>query len=258
MLPTVFASFTNGEVAERLVGSLLESGVAAEDMSLIVKNNHASLEDSNEALVMVDSGDAETIRFGHTGIQTEGSYVHESRIGGGISTSTPDDDVSSVEEMDDSQEAAEEMSYPASAQSYSSQERRDTVQATNTGFFNTTKPNQESLGLPNVDKNAIGDEISSVAIPNLGIAIGDGALATSVMGAGMADEVGGVPAAHIQDYLEDQGVPADLAFMLGADFEKGGAVVAIATPPGGADYDVIQQVLEDVGARNVQLIEATD
>jgi hypothetical protein len=258
MLPTVFASFTNGEVAERLVGSLLQSGVAPEDMSLIVKNNHASLKDSNEALVMVDSGDSETIGYGHTGFQTEGSYIHESRIGGGISTSTADDDVSGVEEMDDSQEASEQMIYPASAQSYSSQERRDTVEATNTGFFNTTKTTREGLGLADVDKNAIGDEISSVAIPHFGLAIGDGALATSVMGAGMADEVGGIPAAHIQDYLEDQGVPADLAFMLSADFEKGGAVVAIATPPGGADYDVIQQVLEEIGARNVQLVEATD
>jgi hypothetical protein len=242
MLPTVFASFKNGEVAERLVGALLEAGVAPEDMSLVVKNENASLKDSNEALLIVDSGDAETINYGHTGIQTEGSYIHESRVGGGISTSSADDDVSGVEEMDDSQEAAEEMTYPASAQSYSSQERRDTIQATNTGFFNTTKPDREGFGLTDVDKNAIGD----------------GALATSVMGAGMADEVGGVPAAHLQDYLEDQGVPADLAFMLGADFEQGGAVVAIATPPGGADYDVIQQVLEDSGARNVQLVEAAD
>jgi len=267
MLPTMFASYLSREQAERLVGALLEAGVPAEDLSVVVRTDPSPpgekthLCESRDGLAIVDSGEGNSPMFGHSAKETEGSFLYESRIGGGISTSSPDDDVSTVDEMDDSQTAAEEMSYPANAKSYSSQERLDVTRATNTGFFNTTDPGLEGLGLTDTGEESYGiheSDISSVIVPGVGLVIGDGALATSLVGAGVATEVGGAPAATILEYLEDTGVPYELAFMLAKDFRTGGAIVAIATPPGGLDLEITQRLLEENGARNVQMVEAVD
>lgn len=267
MLPTVFASFDNPEVAQRLLGALLEAGIAPEDLSLVIKEGDnlrideaEQFEESGAGMAMVDSGEAAPQMIGNPGGQTEGSYTFESQVGGGISTSTRDDSVSGVEEMDDSQSAAEDMTYPASAQSFSSQERFDVAQGANTGFFNTTKPGPEGLGVNPEQDDILPEEseLTSLIVPGLGLVIGDGNLATSVIGAGVATERGGNPAADMKDYLTDQDVPNDLAWMLAKDFEEGGAVLAVAAPPGGADFDVIQGILENVGARNVQMVEAAD
>lgn len=269
MLPTVFGSYTDAERAKILVGALLEAGVAPEDMSVVIHTNGSPaiedgprhLEESEAGMAMVDSGEAQVPQFGHERIQTEGSYIYESKIGGGISTDTPDDSVSGVQDMDDGQEVAEEMIYPASAQSYSSQERFDVAQGADTPFFNTTDPGPESLGLEDTGEDQAGFAdfgLTSLIVPAIGLVLGDGALATEAMGAGLASEKGGTSAATLQDYLQDQNVPRDIAFMLAKDFEEGGAVVAIAAPPGAADSQLIQDVLERNGANNVMMIEAID
>jgi len=268
MQPTVFASFDNGQQAEVLVGALLEAGIAPEDISVIiagrddmaVEGGAPHLEESHAGAAMVDSGESAATLYGHAAEQTAGSYIYESPIGGGISTSSPDDEVSGVEEMDDSQYAAEQMTYPQNAQSYSSQERFDVAQGANTGFFNTTKPGAEGFGPaePNESDLPGEDELTSITVPGVGLVLGDGTLATAIVGAGIATERGGNPAADIEDYLTDQLVPKDLAWMLAKDFREGGAVVAIATPPGEADSDVIEQVLEKIGGRNVRMVEAAD
>lgn len=249
-----------------MVGALLEAGVAPEDISIVIKSNGSmdgsasfQFEEGDAGLAMVDSGEGGASRLGHSGSQTEGSFVYESRIGAGISTSSPDDDVSKVDEMDDSQTAAEEMSYPASAQSYSSQDRIDAARATRHGYFRTTEVGGDGLGLnPSPPRDAFDSGITSVIVPHFALVLGDGPLATAVMGAGVAAQRAGTPAANLQDYLEDQGVPHDLAFMLAKDFEEGGAVLAVAAPPGGIDSEAAVRVLEDSGALNVQLVDAVD
>jgi hypothetical protein len=268
MQPTVFGSIESPDVAERLVGALLEAGVAPEDLSVVIKQRGSQsvegglphLEESGAGMAMVDSGEGEPGLYGNPRIQAEGSFTYESRVGGGISTSNADDDVSGVDEMDDSQAAAEEMTYPANAQSFSSQERFDVAQGASTGFFNTTKPGPGGLSGPEPTNDFLPEEseLTSLIVPGLGLVIGDGNLATSVIGAGVATEAGGSPAAGLKEYLEDLAVPHDLAWMLASDFDRGGAVIAVATPPGEADSDVIQDVLTSVGARNVQLVEAKD
>jgi len=266
MQPTVFGSYSRKEAAESLLGALLEAGVAPEDLSVVVRADGQvkrgdNLEEGVTGLMMVDSGQTNALMYGHVAIQSEGSEIYESRVGGGISTSTPDDDVSSVEEMDDSQDAAEQMTYPATEHSYSEQEEFDTLGATNSGFFNTTKPGIEGLGLVDSGEGRgmeMVSELSSVMLPGFALVLGDGALATAMMGAGVAAVVGGRPAAHLQDYLEDQAVPHDLAFMMARDFEAGGAIVAVAVPPGGLDSEVLRQILETNGAMNVQTVDSPD
>lgn len=264
MLPTVFGSYAQSEAAESLIGALLEAGAAPEDISVVVRTHSTGGGDVSEGvggLLAVDAGQAGTPVYGHVAIQSEGSDIYESRIGGGIGTSSPDDDVSSVAEMDDSQDAAEQMSYPDDQHSFSEEEERDVMHATNTGFFNISRTGRESLGLVDSgedDMSAVPSELSSILLPGFALVLGDGPLATALMGAGVAAVVGGRPAAHLQDYLEDQAVPHDLAFLLARDFEAGGAVVAIAAAPGGLDSYVLQQIMEQQGARNVQTVEAAD
>lgn len=264
MQPTVFASFQDGEQAERIVGALLDAGVAPEDISLVVATKNglgggAQLSESMAGMAVVHATEGGSPQFGHVAEQTDGSYIYESPIGGGISTSTGDDAVSGVEEMDDSQSASENMTYPQSAQSYGSQERFDAAQGANTGFFNTTRPGPEGLGPSDMEENLPGEgELSSMIVPGIGIVLGDGNLATTIVGAGLATEQGGNPAADMQDYLTDQFVPNDLAWLLAKDFREGGAVLAVATPPGALDSSALEQVLESIGAHNVQLVEAAD
>ena len=267
MQPTLFASFQSGEQAETLVGALLEAGVPPEDISVVVAEDGSANEIGEPHLaenpigkIMADSGEGGATLFGHRAEQTSGSYVYESPVGGGISTDSPDDDVSGIEDMDDGQSAAEQMTYPQSAQSYASQERFDVAQGANTGFFNTTRPGKEGFGpaQPDDDNLPGESELTSITVPGIGLVLGDGALATAIVGAGIATERGGNPAADIEEYLTDQMVPKDLAWMLAKDFREGGAVFAVATPPGAANSEVIEEVLGSIGARNVQLVEAAD
>ena len=243
-----------------MIGALLEAGVAPEDLSVVIRNSgHFSFGESQMGLKMVDSGEAGTALYGHPNLEKEGSFYYESQFGGGISTSTPDDDVSKVEEMDESQEESEDLSYPAGERSYSWQEESDVERAAQTGYFNTTDPGAGGLNGRKPLENLPGmSELSAITIPGMGLVIGDGALATVVVGAGVASEAGGAPPAGIHDYLEDQGVPNDIAWLLARDFELGGAVLAVASPPGAVDSDILQTVLESNGANNVQLIDAVD
>ncbi len=264
MLPTVFGSYAHSEAAESLIGALLEAGAAPEDISVIVRTNATGNGEVTEGvggLLAVDAGHAGTPLYGHVAVESEGSEIYESRIGGGISTSSPDDDVSSVGEMDDSQDAAEQMTYPDDQHSFSEDEERDVIHAANTGFFNLSRTGKEGLGMVDSgedDTSAVPSELSSIVLPGFALVLGDGPLATSLMGAGVAAVVGGRPAAHLQDYLEDQLVPHELAFLLARDFEAGGAVVAIVATPGSLDSGILQQIMEQQGANNVQLVEAVD
>lgn len=253
MQPTFYASFTNGEAAERTVGALLEIGVAPDDISLVVKQATrpgADVELVPEPL-MVDAGEGGT--YGdRTGRQTEGSFSRESQVGGGIGTSSPDDDVSGIEEMDDSETVSEDMIYPTSGTSYSSQEDHDVTEAANTGFFNTTIPGRHG----NHAHDGHLDELDSLLVPGFGLVLGGGDLATELIGGGMATDVGGNPAAPLMEYLTDQGVSPDLAHDLGAVFDRGGAVLAVAVSPGKINSEIVLRMLEEAGARNAELVEA--
>src|SRR5579862_548995 len=110
MQPTVFGSFSRAASAETLLGALIGAGAAPEDLSVVIRRNGIPLSDKFEEFTsgreMIESGIEDPPLYGHAAIQAEGSDIYESEIGGGISTSTPDDDVSSVEEMDDSESAS--------------------------------------------------------------------------------------------------------------------------------------------------------
>ena len=257
MQPTVYASFTDAELAERTVGALLEQGVSADDLSLIVYSNGQG-QDPEHAVQMVDSGEAGAPMLGQERDQREGSFLYESQVGGGIETSERNDSVSSVDEMDNAQEAAEDMIYPESGASFSRQEGHDVMEATHHSFFNTTRPGDAGLGTGEVlgeDMTVVEeDELRSMIVPGVGLVLGGGALATNLIGVGIATERGGSPAESMSQYLIDEGVALDQARGLSEDFEGRGAILSISVPPGTVDGEAVMRVLESTGARNVHLV----
>jgi hypothetical protein len=263
MQAIVYASFKDGERAEMAVGGLLDAGVAAEDISAVVnrkeirESDGGEVRETAEGLAMVDSGETGELG-GASRVQREGSMRFESHIGGGIATSTREDSVSGVEEMDDSQEFAENMSYP-DAGSYSSQEARDVAEGANTGYFDTTKPQNESLYGERTEEIGMtlssGDDLESLIVPGLGLVLGSGPLATAVLGAGLATESGGAPAASLADYLQDQGVEKGLSYQLSKDFEEGGAIIAVAAPVGQVQQESVETVLNGYGATRLETVE---
>lgn len=264
MQQTFYASFPDEEHAEIAIGGLLDAGIAAEDLSAVIYRNNAAdvpLQDSGAGLSLVGSGETAIDFATPQAEQKEGSYRYESQIGGGISTSNPDDAVSGIEEMDDASAVAEDMIYPASGASYSSQEGHDVIEGAVTGFFDTTKPedsalygNREEQAHANTDLVEESD-LDSLMVPGLGLVLGGGALATQVIGAGVATEAGGRPAASIAEYLKDLNVPIDETYKLAQDFEKGGAIVSVVLPIGEVQQEEIEDFLTRSGALNIQLVE---
>src|SRR5688500_5835502 len=116
MDPTLFASYRDPDAAERAFNALLDAGVQPEDLSLLVNNfAEGGPTTSSDLTGTYDPAVGSALvdmTVGEAHIETEGSFVHESQIGGGINTSTREDSVSGVEEMDDGQAVAEDMIYP--------------------------------------------------------------------------------------------------------------------------------------------------
>lgn len=92
--------------------------------------------------------------------------------------------------------------------------------------------------------------VASLAIPGFGLVLGGGALAVAV--AGLAATAGaGAVAGGVVGYLKDQGVPADDIPIYQAAYEDGGAIlsVVIQDPMKAA---IVQDLLRKYGASNVR------
>ena len=118
MTTILYAGYESFENAERVFGELLELGVPPEDMSLVCSFKRRSPQALEDALKMVDSGQVhfDEVRLGPGRFEAEGLEGLESSVGAGIATSTYDDDVSAVEEMEDAQDVAENLAEPLQEQ----------------------------------------------------------------------------------------------------------------------------------------------
>lgn len=243
MDPTLYASFKDPDSAERAFNALMDLGVQPEDLSLIINENAPGGPPPGDYDPAIVTG-LDNLVAAESGIEDEGSYTHESRIGGGISTSADDDAVASPDEMDDSQSASEDESYPASGVSFGAQESHDVMEAARTGYFNTTAPEAHA---PNgVLEPTL--EVSSMSVPGLGRVLGDGGLATLATGAMLASGVGGRSAVGIAEYLVDSGVPSNEAPDFGEPLQTGGAILAATIRPGDASAVVAEDLLVRHGA----------
>jgi hypothetical protein len=173
MHPLLIAQFPSDDLGRLAYADLLETGLTSTDLSLVLLSPEA------KGKPHFNGHSPETSTSSALGLgavpmkEAEGSFMYESHVGGGISTSGPDDDVSSVDELDNSQEIAEESLYPASGQSYSEQDEGDRA-AANTGFFATTIPQKRHRArLPEAPD-------SDLILPGLVEVIGEGTLASQL------------------------------------------------------------------------------
>lgn len=268
----VIATYKNPHDAEQAAGRLLESGAEPESISMVVdpgfaeKLVHMDREDAplylENDLATTEPGDR-TVDLGQTRdkvyypardigtstdfVETDKPIIHESPIGGGISTATPDDDVSGVEEMDDGQSVAEDLLYPGGPVDRREAELGHDLDDMDDEYVSATDVTDSTRG----DKNdstikglgggtAVGTlaALGYYTVPGIGFALGGGGLAETI---GSSEYEAG----DLLTMLRAAGVPPVAAAECVEAFEKGGAVVCVEAPSGDASESEIQRALKE-------------
>lgn len=262
-MTTYFACFGSREETLEAAGALLQEGVQPEDLTVVVDESErldgrpafAAVDDSlileNDLLIerTVDESSIDYARTTDPALEPAVDLVaedrlplHESIIGGGISTATPDDSVSSVDEMDDSQAAAEEMLYRTGLRdSREREEERDPEEAVSTGIQDFAPDQELGSGIHGEAEGTGTGELAALlpaAVPGVGVVMGDGFLATSLLDA--ANEAGG---RGLVPLLVDQGLPEDEAVRYAAAVASGGGLVAVSLDVGNVEQAVVQERL---------------
>lgn len=244
----IIAKFDHKTDAEEAFAALLAGGVAPSDMSLVVpveiegplrqidlSNGH--LMDAPDAGFIDPAGEAGFIGrgMGSPRISAEGSMVLESEVGGGISTSTPADDVSYVEELDDSQSAAERMLYPDSGESFGGQDAHDIERFANTGSLDLIGIGQDGIaGSSRAEDNALASlyqDLSVIVLPHFGLVYGDGMLATELTAIAFQSQGARDPSPEMNPILYQLGADHNWADQLASCWKQGGALLEVTLPP---------------------------
>lgn len=247
----LYSTFRDRDLAERIVGTLLDAGVIPEDISLVARLDVGGdqIETNYEpALRMVDAGktNLSEMRYGTVAHEEEGSDLYESQVGGGIATDEPDDDVSAPEEMDESQSVAEDLTQPVRGASYGSEEFRDADAFAEYGSLNALQTHKTLVGEPGVVPI---DEISAIAEPGL-LILGDGHLALELLGLtvnGHSDP----PQEAVFRALVRVGVPEETAGILVQKLEGKGAILSVVETVGMVPIETIEAIVENSRAENV-------
>ncbi len=121
-MSTFYAAFRNVSTVRQAAAEILENGVSFDDVSVVANQNYADLRAKGSAASpshildstdFVGSGNAPK---GGPSVRTDRyrlseDYFKESSVGGGISTSEPEDSISKIDEADESQALAEQETY---------------------------------------------------------------------------------------------------------------------------------------------------
>ncbi len=260
----VIAKFNHKTSAEEAFAALLAGGVGSSDLSLVVharadgplrqidlSNGH--IMDAPDAGFIDPAGEAGYIGRGRglPRISAEGSLVLESDVGGGISTSSPDDDVSMVEELDDSQSIAEEMLYPDSGESFGGQDAHDTERFANTGSLDFTGIGEGGLaGSSRAEDGALESlyqDLSVIVLPHFGVVYGDGPLATELTAVAVRAQGAHDPGPEVSPILQLLGNCPSWADELTDCWQHGGALLEVSLPPEEIEAFHVEQVLCEHG-----------
>jgi hypothetical protein len=249
MSVALYSTFRDRDLAERIVGTLLDAGVIPEDISLVTRldEDPASklVPNYEPALRMVDAGKANLaeMRYGTVAHEDEGSELYESHVGGGISTTEPDDDVSGPEEMDDSESVSEDLSQPARGVSFGSEEFRDADSFAEYGSLNVLQTRKALDSDPAV---APIEEISAIAEPGL-LILGDGHLALELLRLTVNGNKE-PPQTAVIAALCNVGVPDETARTLVASLEGKGAILSVVETIGMVPIERIEAIVESTQA----------
>lgn len=245
-MSTFYAAFPDSVAAQQVMRQLVTDGIQLDDISLITAHG-----DDIEAGAPPSTGDAsyfvgraddpahDIVDESSPGADYEAAEV--SNIGGGISTSDSDTDVDSVDQMEDSQTAAEDQLYPRNDASNSSHEMDDLNRAVRTGFPTPVTPLDSEMPGPNSEDDR---SLEPVVVPGVGLILGGGDLATAAMDWKGKD---GPDPSLFLTYLQDEGVPPSQANELLQLFGNGGAIMAVALVPE-VDEEALEVVVERNGA----------
>lgn len=245
----LYASYMHREQAEQAFGELLEIGLAAEDLSLVMAATKADHSELVAAANLVDAAQVhpEELRLGISRVQEEGFEGVESAVGGGIATDRFDDDVSGVEEMDDSQDAAENLAEPLQGRWYGLDDIADAERFAEKGTIDATHP--DSIGFNGENNGHAAHPVErpySLNALRRVIVIGDGALSTDVLTCLLqAPTMYGIEA--LQASLERAGVADAEVRELTRAYRRGGAVLSVAELAGKVPIHEIENLVERTG-----------
>ena len=134
--PILVSYFASPDEAELAIADLMDEGLSSQDFVLLkLGEQETGRTDPLEYVVAPFAGSESRISD-----DTEDSAERESEVGGGIATTSPNDDVSALQEMDDSETVAEDQMYPSENHSIGDEQTRDVARAANEGAFDTTRP----------------------------------------------------------------------------------------------------------------------
>ncbi len=260
----ILARFDKRIKGEEAFSALLGLGIAESDLSLLVpvetQGGFRQIDMGNGGFMEApDAGFIDPAsEAGYVGsglglprIEAEGSMLLESSVGGGVSTSSPDDDVSSVQEMDDSESTAEAMLYPEAGESFSSQDAHDIERLAQTGSVDIT-----GIGPSGVSGSAEAEEIaldslyqdlSVILLPGWGAVFGDGGLATDLTAAAIKHKAARDPRPDLGTVLASTATPRDASLRLVDCWGRGGAILEASLPVEESDALGVERVIVDHG-----------
>jgi hypothetical protein len=262
-------SASDAQQALELAAALLEEGVEPDDLSVVLDEAFASkLEGlgSNGAHGRVQS-DLVTDRDGNKDFDYRGTGdpemeraiesvddheapLYESEIGGGVSTATYDDDVSGVEEMDDSEEASEEMIQPLGDRDVRERNPRkadpsETVAQTGRGSTPSGIHGKEAgMGV------GVLAALIPAVVPGVGVVMGDGPLAADLL----AEEDKAIEEG-VGPFLRGQGLSAGEASQFESALASGGAILEVAAASGEASGRQVRSVLESLNGSKMVVVD---
>jgi hypothetical protein len=250
-------SVTDAAHTLELASALLEEGVRPEDISIVVDesvservmgtsngNGFPKVErdlltrDEDEDLDYASTGNPEMERAADDSLDPH-VPLYESEIGGGISTASPSDSVSAIEEMDDSESIAEEMMDPLGTFDIRDQGAEtpglEDVPGRTSRFSSPTGIHGQEAGV------GVGllAALMPAVVPGVGLVLGDGPLASDLLAEeDKAIDVGVGP------FLRAQGLQEPEITRFESALASGGGILEVSAASGEASGRQIKEVLE--------------
>ncbi len=253
-MSTYYATFANHQQAKDALRELLRGGVRPDDASLLLPGD--SVADTADLSAGGTVGDASYLvgrkddpaapAFRQDPL-VEMTTLEESRISG-IDTSDSAFTGDTADQMDDSQDVAEDTLYPRRDISQSEHEMDDLALTVTTGLP-TPMPEIDDLldGGEMQDQNEEG--LEALEVPGFGAVLGSGALATAALGDGAFEQ-------RLNAFLEDDGVPTAAIDDLLIALHSGHAVLSIVATPGEIDEPSVESIALRNGGTDLGLFDA--
>lgn len=264
-MSTYYATFNEIRQARGFLDELVREGVSPDDISLIARRADANADSAAEMTERVRSvGDA-TVFVGRSDDPRRDDLVPPSLAGADmttlemsnlnpVDTSNSATDVDSVDQMDDSQEEMDKMTYPRRSISQSEHERDDVSMATITGFPTSAPVIDDVIDADTPLQDQMADSFETIEVPGFGIVAGGGALATAALDFANPENPAGTD--RLVDFLKDEGIPEPRAKDLCEAFDAGRAFVAVAVNPGDVNEQAVERIADRYQVADAQLYDA--